>query len=54
MTTPLPSGDDLARLLAGAHHDPHGLLGAHQQNGGTVLRTRQPLFSSSAIQYPAT
>jgi 1,4-alpha-glucan branching enzyme len=38
----LPSREDLARLLAGAHHDPHCLLGAHPRGADTVLRTRQP------------
>ena len=37
-----PSADDLARLLAGTHHDPHSVLGAHPLEGGTVIRALRP------------
>ncbi|WKE68081.1 1,4-alpha-glucan branching enzyme [Streptomyces sp. WP-1] len=30
------------RLLAGAHHDPHALLGAHPVPGGTLFRALRP------------
>ncbi|QHA02835.1 1,4-alpha-glucan branching enzyme [Streptomyces broussonetiae] len=30
------------RLLGGAHHDPHALLGAHPVPGGTLFRTLRP------------
>ncbi|WP_369387054.1 1,4-alpha-glucan branching enzyme [Streptomyces sp. CG1] len=30
------------RLLGGAHHDPHALLGAHPVPGGTVFRALRP------------
>jgi 1,4-alpha-glucan branching enzyme len=30
---------ELDALITGAVHDPHGLLGAHQQDGGTLVRT---------------
>ncbi|MGW1595778.1 1,4-alpha-glucan branching enzyme [Streptomyces sp. NPDC002343] len=30
------------RLLSGAHHDPHALLGAHPVPGGTLLRALRP------------
>src|SRR2546421_4357497 len=33
----LPSPDDLERLLAGAHHDPHSLLGVHRDHAGNSL-----------------
>ncbi|MBL1084704.1 1,4-alpha-glucan branching enzyme [Streptomyces actinomycinicus] len=33
---------DRGRLLAGAHHDPHALLGAHPVPGGTLFRTLRP------------
>ncbi|MFR9725430.1 1,4-alpha-glucan branching protein GlgB [Streptomyces sp. MS19] len=33
------SADDRTRLLSGAHHDPHALLGAHPEPGG-ALRVR--------------
>ncbi|MGW0712186.1 1,4-alpha-glucan branching enzyme [Streptomyces sp. NPDC002643] len=38
---PLPP-DDRARLLSGAHHDPHSLLGAHPVPGGVVIRALRP------------
>ncbi|MFF0062213.1 1,4-alpha-glucan branching enzyme [Streptomyces sp. NPDC005279] len=38
---PLADGDR-ERLLSGAHHDPHGLLGAHSVRGGVELRTLRP------------
>nr|WP_197672217.1 1,4-alpha-glucan branching protein GlgB [Alloactinosynnema sp. L-07] len=34
--------DDLDRLLAGAHHNPHGVLGAHPTSDGTVVRVLRP------------
>ncbi|MFE9452886.1 1,4-alpha-glucan branching enzyme [Streptomyces sp. NPDC006739] len=33
---------DRGRLLAGTHHDPHALLGAHPVRGGTVVRALRP------------
>lgn len=39
----LPPPDDLERLLAGAHHDPHSLLGVHSDHAGTtVARALRP------------
>lgn len=38
---PLADGDR-ERLLSGAHHDPHGLLGAHSVRGGVELRALRP------------
>lgn len=37
-----PEGDDLARLLAGTHHNPHAVLGAHSVAQGTVIRALRP------------
>ena len=34
--------DTAARLLSGAYHDPHAILGAHATPRGTVLRTLKP------------
>ncbi|MEU3529607.1 1,4-alpha-glucan branching enzyme [Streptomyces sp. NPDC038707] len=34
--------DDRGRLLAGTHHDPHALLGAHPAPGGTLIRALRP------------
>ncbi|WP_299560425.1 1,4-alpha-glucan branching protein GlgB [uncultured Mycolicibacterium sp.] len=38
----LPDPADLARLLAGEHHDPHAVLGAHEQGDHTVIRALRP------------
>jgi 1,4-alpha-glucan branching enzyme len=35
-------GDDGARLLAGEHHEPHRVLGAHPLDGETVVRALHP------------
>ncbi len=37
-----PDRADLERLLGGAHHDPHSVLGAHQHPDGTVVRALRP------------
>ncbi|MGI5492263.1 1,4-alpha-glucan branching protein GlgB [Microtetraspora malaysiensis] len=34
---------DLDRLAGGAHHDPHSILGAHQERDGVTIRTLRPL-----------
>jgi 1,4-alpha-glucan branching enzyme len=40
----------LARLVGGAHHDPHGILGAHPTgNGRTVIRTLRPEASAASV-----
>ncbi|MDG5808328.1 1,4-alpha-glucan branching enzyme [Streptomyces ossamyceticus] len=36
------SAEDRGRLLAGAHHDPHSLLGAHPVPGGIAVRALRP------------
>ncbi|MEU8762184.1 1,4-alpha-glucan branching enzyme [Streptomyces sp. NPDC048659] len=38
---PLDPGDR-ARLIAGEHHDPHGVLGAHPVKGGVAVRVLRP------------
>jgi 1,4-alpha-glucan branching enzyme len=37
-----PAPQDVDRLLAGTHHDPHGVLGVHRVNGGLVSRALRP------------
>ncbi|MFB9907920.1 1,4-alpha-glucan branching protein GlgB [Allokutzneria oryzae] len=37
-----PSTDEINRLLGGAHHDPHSVLGAHPHADGTVVRVLRP------------
>ncbi|MCL6537254.1 MAG: 1,4-alpha-glucan branching protein GlgB [Acidothermus sp.] len=40
---PIPvSTAELDRLLAGAHHDPHAILGAHPRDGVVTVRTLKP------------
>ncbi|SOE78794.1 1,4-alpha-glucan branching enzyme [Streptomyces sp. OV198] len=40
---------DRARLLSGAHHDPHALLGAHPVPGGFVFRVLRPYAEAVAV-----
>ena len=37
-----PDPRTVDRLLGGAHHNPHGVLGAHQGRDGTIVRTLRP------------
>jgi len=37
-----PHTADLNRLLAGEHHDPHSILGAHEYSDHTVIRAYRP------------
>ena len=37
-----PDPGELARLIAGVHHDPHSILGAHEYGEHTVIRTLRP------------
>ena len=46
MTTTI-SRAELGKLVAGEHHNPHGILGAHPQGRGrTAIRTLRPLATS--------
>ncbi|MFD1815558.1 1,4-alpha-glucan branching protein GlgB [Rhodococcus gannanensis] len=49
-----PDPDDLARLVAGTHHDPHAILGAHAHPGGTVIRALRPHAVSVAARVGTT
>ncbi len=40
--TSAPLADELRRLLAGEHHDPHSVLGMHPHPQGTVVRVLRP------------
>ena len=40
--TSAPLADELRKLLVGAHHDPHSVLGAHPYADGTVVRVLRP------------
>ncbi|MCK8677538.1 1,4-alpha-glucan branching enzyme [Streptomyces lichenis] len=50
-TAPAPrlDGADRGRLLAGEHHDPHGLLGAHPVAGGLAVRVLRPHAVGAAV-----
>lgn len=37
-----PDPADLSRLVAGTHHNPHGVLGAHEYGDHTVIRAYRP------------
>src|SRR5690349_16273167 len=34
---------EIERIVAGAHHDPHSVLGPHPYDGGVTLRGLRPL-----------
>jgi 1,4-alpha-glucan branching enzyme len=40
--TSAPRAEELYRLLAGTHHDPHSVLGAHPHPQGTAVRVLRP------------
>ncbi|MDH6456159.1 MULTISPECIES: 1,4-alpha-glucan branching enzyme [unclassified Streptomyces] len=48
---PAPALDpaERGRLLAGAHHDPHALLGAHPAAGGIVFRALRPFARAVSV-----
>ncbi len=46
---PLPPAE-IERLVSGAHHDPHALLGAHPTTGGTAIRVLRPLADRVTIE----
>src|SRR5690242_2227560 len=50
VTSGRPSDDDLRRLLSGAHHDPHSVLGVHADHAGTtVARAYRPGAKAVAV-----
>ncbi len=46
---PLPPSE-VDRLVSGAHHDPHALLGAHPTNGGTAIRVLRPFADRVVVE----
>ncbi|MFJ5681008.1 1,4-alpha-glucan branching enzyme [Streptomyces sp. NPDC093097] len=48
---PLPA-EDRGRLLAGAHHDPHALLGAHPTPDGVLVRALRPYAEAVTVVAP--
>ncbi|WP_425558162.1 GlgB N-terminal domain-containing protein, partial [Kitasatospora paracochleata] len=47
-----PPPDDAERLLAGTHHDPHAVLGAHPVEEGVAVRVLRPCAESVVLQTP--
>lgn len=37
-----PDPAEAARLVAGVHHDPHSILGAHEYGAESVIRALRP------------
>jgi len=37
-----PDTEELGRLITGVHHNPHGILGAHEYDDQTVIRVLKP------------
>ena len=59
MTRPAPAGpaDQLShgevdQIVAGTHHDPHAVLGAHPVPGGVVVRALRPMAATVAVLLP--
>ncbi len=48
-TAPPLDPHDRGRLLAGAHHDPHALLGAHPVPGGIAFRALRPFAREVSV-----
>ncbi|MDX3115678.1 1,4-alpha-glucan branching enzyme, partial [Streptomyces scabiei] len=48
-TAPALDPGDRGRLLSGAHHDPHALLGAHPVPGGVLFRTLRPFADAVSV-----
>ncbi|HEY3603858.1 MAG TPA: hypothetical protein VGL04_04235, partial [Sporichthyaceae bacterium] len=41
--------DELARLVAGTHHDPHSVLGAHPWGGAVTVRVLRPFAQEITV-----
>ncbi|HEY1917240.1 MAG TPA: 1,4-alpha-glucan branching protein GlgB [Streptosporangiaceae bacterium] len=46
------SHGELDRLLAGVHHDPHAVLGAHPYDGAITVRALRPMATSVSVLLP--
>jgi 1,4-alpha-glucan branching enzyme len=46
------SADQIDAILAGHHHDPHSVLGAHPAPDGTIIRALRPLAQSVSVVLP--
>ena len=45
----LPSMAEIDQIVAGTHHDPHSVLGAHPVSGGIAVRALRPLATSVTV-----
>jgi 1,4-alpha-glucan branching enzyme len=45
-------GDEGARLVAGEHHEPHRVLGAHALGGAAVVRALHPTAERCTVLWP--
>jgi len=43
--------EELARVVAGEHRGPHGVLGAHPHEGGVTVRVLKPLADSVVVRW---
>jgi len=46
---PAPPAEDVRRLIAGEHHDPHSVLGMHPHPSGAVVRAYRPGATSVTV-----
>src|SRR6185437_16289303 len=46
------SREAIDAIVAGMHHDPHSVLGAHPGTDGVTIRTLRPLAESVAVVLP--
>ena len=49
MTQPELSLGEIERIVAGHHHDPHSVLGAHPGPDGVIIRALRPLATSVTV-----
>ncbi|MFI5674792.1 1,4-alpha-glucan branching enzyme [Streptomyces cellulosae] len=49
VVSPVIDADDRERLIAGTHHNPHGVLGAHPVPGGVAFRAFRPYALSVTV-----
>jgi 1,4-alpha-glucan branching enzyme len=49
---PRVSAAEIDRIVGGAHHDPHSVLGAHPGPDGVVIRALRPLAESVTVVTP--
>ncbi len=52
MSRPTVGFGEIERVVAGQHHDPHSVLGAHPGPDGVTIRTLRPLAESVALVLP--